>query len=305
MLQLTQVRCFVAVAEELHFGRAAARLNMTQPPLSRQIQLLEHALGVALLERTSRHVRLTQAGIVFLPEARRLLRGAEDAVLAARRAGRGALGQIAIGFTPSSSYDFLPRLISALQAEYPDIELILEEMITRDQITALTSNRLDLAFVRPPFGATDVTFQPVRSERIVAALPAHHPLASHEALTPMDLDGQDLIMYSVLGGGYFHDLVQRLLVSANIQPRLIHHLTQIHALLSLVRSGVGMALIPESASRLDIGNVICRPLAFGDDILAELYMAHRAQDTSPLLRSVMAVVSQITKETTPVLALTL
>ncbi|MFS8371516.1 LysR family transcriptional regulator [Acetobacter indonesiensis] len=295
MLQLTQIRCFVAVAEELHFGRAAARLNMTQPPLSRQIQLLEHTLGVALLERTSRHVRLTQAGIVFLPEARRLLRGAEDAVLAARRAGRGALGQIAIGFTPSSSYDFLPQLISALQTEYPDIELILEEMITRDQIAALTSNRLDLAFVRPPFAATGVTFQPVRSERIVAALPYHHPLAHKDALTATDLEGQDLIMYSVLGGGYFHDLVQRLLVSANIQPRLIHHLTQIHALLSLVRSGVGMALIPESASRLDIGNVICRRLAFGDDILAELYMAHRSQDNSPLLGSVLAVVSQITK----------
>lgn len=295
MLQLTQIRCFVAVAEELHFGRAAARLNMTQPPLSRQIQLLEHTLGVALLERTSRHVRLTQAGIVFLPEARRLLRGAEDAVLAARRAGRGALGQIAIGFTPSSSYDFLPQLISALQTEYPDIELILEEMITRDQIAALTSNRLDLAFVRPPFAATGVTFQPVRSERIVAALPYHHPLAHKDALTATDLEGQNLIMYSVLGGGYFHDLVQRLLVSANIQPRLIHHLTQIHALLSLVRSGVGMALIPESASRLDIGNVICRRLAFGDDILAELYMAHRSQDNSPLLGSVLAVVSQITK----------
>ncbi|GAN64462.1 LysR family transcriptional regulator [Acetobacter indonesiensis NRIC 0313] len=295
MLQLTQIRCFVAVAEELHFGRAAARLNITQPPLSRQIQLLEHTLGVALLERTSRHVRLTQAGIVFLPEARRLLRGAEDAVLAARRAGRGALGQIAIGFTPSSSYDFLPQLISAIQTEYPDIELILEEMITRDQIAALTSNRLDLAFVRPPFAATGVTFQPVRSERIVAALPYHHPLAHKDALTATDLEGQDLIMYSVLGGGYFHDLVQRLLVSANIQPRLIHHLTQIHALLSLVRSGVGMALIPESASRLDIGNVICRRLAFGDDILAELYMAHRSQDNSPLLGSVLAVVSQITK----------
>ncbi|MCP1203096.1 LysR family transcriptional regulator [Acetobacter oryzoeni] len=300
MLQLTQVRCFVAVAEELHFGRAAARLNMTQPPLSRQIQLLEHTLGVGLLERTSRNVRLTQAGIVFLPEARRLLRSAEDAMLTARRAGRGALGQIAIGFTPSSSYDFLPRLISALQNEYPDIELILEEMITRDQITALASNRIDLAFVRPPFGATDVTFQPVRYERIVAALPAHHPLAHRMAITSTDLEGQDLIMYSVLGGGYFHDLVQRLLVSANIQPRLIHRLTQIHALLSMVKTGVGMALIPESAARLGIENVICRPLAFGDDIQAELYMAHRTQDNSPLLSSVMAVVSRITKDAVPV-----
>lgn len=115
------------------------------------------------------------------------------------------------------------------------------------------------------------------------------------AITSTDLEGQDLIMYSVLGGGYFHDLVQRLLVSANIQPRLIHRLTQIHALLSMVKTGVGMALIPESAARLGIENVICRPLAFGDDIQAELYMAHRTQDNSPLLSSVMAVVNRITK----------
>ncbi|MBL7233286.1 LysR family transcriptional regulator [Komagataeibacter oboediens] len=294
MLQLTQVRCFVTVAEELHFGRAAARLNMTQPPLSRQVQLLEHALGVELLERNSRSVRLTAAGAIFLPEARRLLRNAEDAMLMARRAGRGALGQVAIGFTPASSYDFLPRLIHALRATYPDIELTLEEMITRDQLAALASHRIDLAFVRPPFDARDTRARLVRSEPMVAALPHTHPLATRAALTPADMEGQDLIMYSILGGGYFHDLVRRLLVSANIQPRLVHHLTQIHALLSMVRTGVGIALIPESASRLGIENVICRPLAFGDAILAELYMVHRTDDASPVLGSVMAIADQIT-----------
>ncbi|NHO34127.1 LysR family transcriptional regulator [Acetobacter fallax] len=296
MLQLTQIRCFVAVAEEHHFGRAAARLNMTQPPLSRQIQLLEHELGVELLERTSRSVRLTQAGTVFLPEARRLLRSTEDAILAARRAGRGAQGKIAIGFTPSNSYDFLPRLISALRADYPDVELILEEMITRDQLAALASHRIDIAFVRPPFEAADIRSRRVLAERMVAALPANHPLAARSALTPEDLEGQELIMYSILGSGYFHDLVQRLLVSTNIRPRLVHHLTQIHAVLSMVKTGVGMALIPESASRLDIGNVICRPLAFGEDIEAELFMAYRAQDASLALENVMTIAEKIAKE---------
>lgn len=129
---------------------------------------------------------------------------------------------------------------------------------------------------------------------MVAALPHTHPLATRAALTPADMEGQDLIMYSILGGGYFHDLVRRLLVSANIQPRLVHHLTQIHALLSMVRTGVGIALIPESASRLGIENVICRPLAFGDAILAELHMVHRTDDASPVLGSVMAIADQIT-----------
>ncbi|GCE88721.1 LysR family transcriptional regulator [Komagataeibacter diospyri] len=299
MLQLTQVRCFVTVAEELHFGRAAARLNMTQPPLSRQVQLLEHALGVELLERNSRSVRLTPAGAIFLPEARRLLRSAEDAVLLARRARRGALGQVAIGFTPSSSYDFLPRLIHGLRAAYPDIELTLEEMITRDQIAALASHRIDLAFVRPPFESKETCARMVRAEPMVAALPHDHPLVACSALTPADMEGQDLIMYSILGGGYFHDLVQRLLVSAHIRPHLIHHLTQIHALLSMVRTGVGIALIPESASQLGIENVIYRPLAFGENIMAELFMVHRAQDVSPVLGNVMDIVSRMTKTQIP------
>lgn len=299
MLQLTQVRCFVTVAEELHFGRAAVRLNMTQPPLSRQVQLLEHALGVELLERNIRSVRLTPAGAIFLPEARRLLRSAQDAVLLARRARRGALGQVAIGFTPSSSYDFLPRLIHGLRATYPDIELTLEEMVTRDQIAALASHRIDLAFVRPPFEAKETRACRVRAEPMVAALPHDHPLATRAALTPADMEGQDLIMYSILGSGYFHDLVQRLLVSAHIRPRLIHHLTQIHALLSMVRTGVGIALIPESASRLGIDNVIYRPLGFGENISAELFMVHRAQDVSQVLGNVMDTVSRISEARTP------
>ena len=299
MLQLTQVRCFITVADELHFGRAAARLNMTQPPLSRQIQLLEHTLGVELLERSSRSVRLTHAGAIFLPQARSLLRHAEDAALLARRARRGALGEVAIGFTPSGSYDFLPRLINGVREAHPEIELTLEEMITRDQVAALAAHRIDLAFVRPPFNAVETEAHRGLAEPMVAALPAGHPLAALPALAPADLKGQDLIMYSILGSGYFHDLVRRLLASANVQPRLVHHLTQIHALLSVVKTGVGIALIPQSASRLGIDGVVCRPLAFGADIRAELYMLHRVHTVSPVLANVMATVTQMTGTQAP------
>lgn len=299
MIQLTQVRCFVAVAEELHFGRAATRLNMTQPPLSRQIQLLEHALGVELLERTSRVVRLTQAGSVFLTEGRRLLQNAEDAALAARRAGRGALGQIAIGFTPGCSYDFLPRLISALRTHYPDVELILEEMVTRDQLSALASSRLDIGFIRPHFDAPDIERHRIVKEPILAAIPEDHPMAALEVVMPADLEGQELIMYSVLGGGYFHDLVHRLLISSDIRPKLIHHLTQIHALLSLVKTGMGIALIPRSASRLGISNVVYRRLGFGSDISAELFMAYRADNPSVVLGNVTNVITRLVGEGGP------
>ncbi len=179
MFELSQLRCFAAVAEELHFGRAAARLNMTQPPLSRQVQLLEHALGVALFERTSRSVRLTPAGRAFYGEARRILDLAEGAGLAAKRVARGEAGSVTIGFTAAASYGFLPRLIAAARAEMPDVDLALKEMVTADQTEALASGRIDLGLLRPPIdrrgGAEAVC---VARERLLLAVPRGHPLAA-------------------------------------------------------------------------------------------------------------------------------
>jgi DNA-binding transcriptional LysR family regulator len=150
MFELSQLRCFAAVAEELHFGRAAARLNMTQPPLDRQIQLLEHALGVGLFERTSRSVRLTPAGRAFHAEARRVLDLAEGAGLAAKRVARGEAGSITIGFTAAASYGFLPRLLAAARAAMPGVDLALKKMVTADQTEALSSGQIDLGLLRPP-----------------------------------------------------------------------------------------------------------------------------------------------------------
>jgi DNA-binding transcriptional LysR family regulator len=149
MYELSQLRCFVAVAEDLHFGHAAARLHMTQPPLSRQVQLLELALDVRPLERNSRSVRLTPAGRAFLPEARRILRLAEEAALVAKRVARGEAGSVTTGFTAGASYDFVPRLVSLASAELPDVDLVLKELVTRDQLEALSSNRT----VRMPWSA--------------------------------------------------------------------------------------------------------------------------------------------------------
>src|SRR5919206_4230100 len=147
MFDLNQLRCFVTVAEELHFGRAAARLNMTQPPLSRQIQVLEHIIDAPLLERTSRSVRLTPAGRTFLPEARRILRLAESAVASTKRIARGEAGSIAIGFTAASGYSFLPRLITASRSRFPDVDLVLKEMVTADQLEALAAHRIDVGLL--------------------------------------------------------------------------------------------------------------------------------------------------------------
>ena len=134
MFELSQVRCFVAVAEELHFGRAAARLNMTQPPLSRQIQILERILGVKLLQRGNRLVKLTPAGQSFLTEARLILKLTESAALLARRVAEGKAGSVNIGFTAASSYSYVPELVAACRQQMPDVELILKEMVSGDQL---------------------------------------------------------------------------------------------------------------------------------------------------------------------------
>ena len=172
MFELSQLRCFVAAAEELHFGRAAQRLNMTQSPLSRQIQLLERILDVTLLERTSRNVALTPAGRVFLIEARRIVRLAESAQLSARRVARGDAGKVAIGFTAISGYSLIPQIVAQARAALPNIELELREMVTTDQVDALLTGLIDIGFVRPPVTRHEFDTALVLNEPLMAALPA-------------------------------------------------------------------------------------------------------------------------------------
>ena len=149
MLEISQLRCFVAVGEELHFRRAAERLNMTQPPLSRQIRLLEHQVGTALLERTNRVVRFTAAGRAFFPEAARILRLAEEAAATARRIARAEGGPFAVGFTASFGYGLLPEIVRRLHRRVPGISLTLKEMVTGAQLEALDAGQLDVGLLRP------------------------------------------------------------------------------------------------------------------------------------------------------------
>lgn len=172
MFELNQLVCFVTLAEELHFGRAARRLAMTQPPLSRQIQLLEHHLDTKLFDRTSRTVRLTPAGERFLVEARQILRLAEGASSLAKKVALGKTGSIRIGFTAASAYDFVPRLVTACQAELPDVDLSLKEMVSGDQMEALGSGQIDIGFIRPLLVRHGIESMKVFAEGMCLAAPA-------------------------------------------------------------------------------------------------------------------------------------
>jgi DNA-binding transcriptional LysR family regulator len=283
LFELRQLRCFVAAAEELHFGRAAARVNMTQPPLSRQIQLLEHVLGVKLLDRTSRAVKLTPAGRVFLLEARRILRLTESAALATRRIASGEAGTIVLGFTAASGYSFLPRLLLQRASHAPNIDVTLKEMVSSEQMESLLTGRIDVGLLRPPIGRGEFTVLKVAEERLVAALPVGDPRLVEATLNLTHFDRRPLIMYSAEGARYFHDMMEELFEAEGISPIAIQSLSQIHSMLALVRAGIGAALVPEAAQSLHFDDVHFRPVETDPPAPVELYAAWRSDNDNPAL----------------------
>ena len=289
MFTLTQLGGFVAVAEELHFGRAAERLRMTQPPLSRQIHLLERELRVSLFDRSGRSVRLTPAGRAFLVEARRLLREAEEAALSVRQVADGRTGRVTIGFTAVSAHDALGRLLSTARAELPGVQIALREMVTRNQMQALASGGLDLGLVRPPVGDPELSARTLSREALVAALPDGHPLALREgALTAADFDGRPLIMYEPVGARYFHELLIGVFRASGATPVYAQYMTQAHSMLALVSHGWGVALVPESVTRLHYAGVTFRPVELPDPRPVELTMTWRRGNDNPALAALLA-----------------
>lgn len=283
MFELSQLRCFVAAGEELHFGRAAARLNMTQSPLSRQIQLLERILDVTLLERTSRTVALTPAGRLFMVEAKRIVRLSESAALAARRVAKGDEGRVAVGFTAVSGYSLVPQVVAQARMALPNIQLELHEMVTTDQVEALLTGLIDIAFVRPPVDRHEFETMAVRHEPLVVALPPGDARAGQADFTLTDFDATPIIMYARRGAGYFHGLLADLFDGAGVTPDYVQHVTQIHSMLGLVHAGLAAAIVPESATGLHLLDVQFRPLVTDPPQPVELHLAWRRDNANPAL----------------------
>lgn len=290
MFDLSQLRCFVAVAEELHFSRAAERLHMTQPPLSRQVQLLEHAIGTALFTRSNRMVRLTPAGRSLLPEARTILRLSEHAGLTARRVGLGEAGAISVGFTAAAGYRFLPDAVARWRDAFPDIGLQLREMVSGEQLEALDAGRLDLGLLRPPITRDGLRSRCIVREPLVAALHVSHPLAASDALRLRDFDHLPLVMYSPDEARYFYDLVARIFSRHGVSPRYAQHVSQIHSVLALVRAGLGVALVPEAATSLRYEGIVYRNVTgLAPARPVELHMVWREDNDSPILPRLLAL----------------
>ncbi len=284
MFSLVQLTHFVAVAEELHFGRAAERLGMTQPPLSRQIQLLERDLGVQLFNRTSRLVTLTPAGKAFLVDAHSILRESQRAALSVRKASAGKSGMLRVGFTGGSVHNGLATILSTAREVIADVEVELLEMVTTAQLDALSDSRLDIGLVRPPLTRPDLSSQSIVREDLIAAIPHGHELAdSDEPLDIGRLHGVAMVMYSPFESRYFYELLSSVFHEAAVVPVPVQHLTQIHSILGLVSLGWGVALVPESASAMHFGDVVYRPLQLRRQADVELDMVWRIDNENPAL----------------------
>ncbi len=290
MFELSQLRCFVAAAEELHFSKAAARLNMTQPPLSRQIQLLERAVGAALLERTSRSVRVTPAGRAFLVHARRILKLSETAALGAWRIAAGRAGSLCIGFTAAAGYNFLPKLIRLTRSRMPNVELALKEMVSGEQLEGLLAGRIDVGLFRPPVDQRELECLRILQEPLVAAMSSDDPRARQRSLRLQDFDKAPFIMYSTDGARYFHDLVTGLLNSEQVSPVNVHYMTQIHSILALVSSGLGAAMVPAAAQSLHFDGVTFRVIKTTPSHPVELYLVWRKEGDNPVVNQFLELI---------------
>jgi DNA-binding transcriptional LysR family regulator len=284
VFEISQLRCFVAVGDELHFGRAAERLHMTQPPLSRQIRLLEHHVGTPLFERTNRVVRFTAAGKAFFSEATRILRLADEAAAMARRIAKGEKGAIAIGFTAAFGYGLLPEMVRQMHERVPGVTLTLKEMVTSEQLEALDSGQLDLGLMRPhpPHGGLETTR--LGREALMLAIPQAEAKRWPKEPTLACLQAKRFIMYSPYEAGYFYQLVQSRLDAEGVRPDIVDYVPQIHTMLALVDSGVGVALIPETATRLRFEGVVLRRMATKPARPVEMVFTYRKDNDNPMLR---------------------
>lgn len=295
MFTFVQLRSFVAVAEELHFGRAADRLQMTQPPLSRQIRKLEDEVGFDLFDRSKRQVTLTAAGEAFLEEARKLLSIAERSQEMAKRIATGQGGVASIGLTGMGILAMLPILIDDLDRHAPDLRLEVLEMVTREQIAAILNGTIDVGLVRIPPQHEELESVVVHTERLVAAVSSRHPLGvSNAPLDVADLAGESLIEYAPLQAAYFHDLVNATLRGVPVTFR--QQVAQVQSAVALVATGSGLALVPESAMHMQIAGVVYRPIKGLQEPIIPLHAAWRRDNTNPAFRVIVKRLYRLRKQ---------
>jgi DNA-binding transcriptional LysR family regulator len=292
MVDIRHLRYFQAVAEELHFGRAAARLAIAQPALSRQIQQLEAELGTPLLRRTQRRVELLPAGALLLERSRAIQQELARTLTDVRRTGTGELGRLALGFIHSSTYGLLPSIIGRFRKLYPGIELELHEMPITAQHAALLRGTIDLGLLRVQAAPAELEVVPVMSDPFVLALPSRHPLAGRSRVRLKEVAGDPFVMFGKAESPLFHSRVQAMCEQAGFAPRVVQHATQIHTVVGLVGAGLGVAVVPASGRNLHPRQVRFVQIADKAEPVHVALAWRRGQET-PAIRSFRKVTQDV------------
>lgn len=286
-MELRHLRYFIAVAEERHFGRAAARLRMAQPPLSRQIQALEKELGFALFERTRRQVELTPAGTSLLGHARTIFEAVDLAVSEARRASRGESGRIVVAYPSTFAYNGLPQLVRAFRAKFPEVELALRELAPQQQLDSLRDHHVDVGFVRAPVDEPGLSTELVRSEPLVVALPIGHALTSRKSIPLGLLAKEPFVLFPRVRGPAYFDQLIGLCRDAGFTPRIVQEAPQLD-IVSLVAAGLGVSIVPSSIRNFRRSGIVLRPIVGGPR--TKLLVVWSPLNRSAVLREFLDVV---------------
>ena len=295
-MDLRRLRYFVAVAEEGHITRAAERLDMQQPPLSRQIGALERELKVQLFHRLARGVELTSAGKALLVEAKAVLAHLDHAIETTRRAARGEQGRLCVGIAPTAPFNpLVPNAIRAFRETFPLVSLVLEEGLSNEVVTRFNTDQMDAAFVRAPrIHAEGVVVVALQEEPMVAALPRRHPAAKSKIVALRNLAGDPFVLIGPPGTG-LHDETVAACRAAGFGPRLGQQAPRITSALSLVAAGLGIALVPSTMQSVRMAGVVYRRLQ-GTAPKAFLGLASRRGDPSPVLRQFLNLVRAMAKD---------
>lgn len=284
-MELRHLRYFIAVAEELNFRRAAERLHISQPPLSLQIKALEEEVGGALFDRSKQHVFLTAAGLVFLGHARQVLEAAARAKAVVKLALSGEVGELRIGFTPSSEFlPFLPATIQAFRARYPGITLTLKEMTSAAQLAAIEDHQLDLGVVRKPRGrlVSAVRLTKLSTDPALLAMHESAPLAKKSKIEVSELKNLPLICLTRGPGAGLYEFVTDACWAAGFAPHIVQEVQEVSTMITLVAAGLGAAVIPAPLRRMQLDKVIYRPLV-GKGTHTDLFVVTHSKDKNRLV----------------------
>lgn len=301
-MEIRQLRLFIAVAEELHFGRAADRLHMAQPPLSQQIRLLEKELGVSLFARTTRSVELTSAGEALLAHARVVLDAIQDAEMAAKASGSGMYGRVRIGFAGAATRHLLPQLAREVKSRYPNIELVLRgNLYANAAQEAIARGEIDLGFVRLPFNLPGLSYRAIEDETLVCVLPAGHELATRGHIKIADLIDQPFVTFPRDSGSTLRSITNKVCWDQGFTPRVVQEAPDSYTIHAMVAAGQGVSLAFSSTSNINQPGVIYLPVE-GDLPILQSAIAWDASNASQALAAVVSVANSIFPEPSRVIS---